>query len=138
MPPHLAHSVVSFQNSVGDKRYRELCEEAKRPENLPRVVEWMVERDSINSNRGTWPNIFGWLGDQCHFYPDREKEVKDAMSRHVVDHFEWETDILIIVVSGVCFHVSEWYLGYALHCMNCPDDIDEPTCPEPEKKKDED
>jgi len=55
------------------------------------------------------------------------------MKYPTVEHFEWETDILVIVVSQVCFHVSEWYLGYALHCMN-QDTIDaEPTCPTPDE-----
>lgn len=132
MPPHLAHQVVSFEHRVGQKKYKELCEEAKKPENLEKVVKWMVERDSINSNRGLRPNIFGWLEDQCYFPPEREKEVRQAMKHPVVEHFEWEADILVIVVSQICFHVSEWYLGYALHSMSRPTVVGEPTGPTPE------
>jgi len=132
MPPHLAHNIVHFENCIGHKKYKLLCEEAKKPENLERVVKWMVERDSLNSNRGLRPNFYGWLGDFCHFPPEREKEVKTAMKYPVVEHFEWETDILIIVVSKACFHVGEWYLGYALHCMNRSIVDAEPTCPTPE------
>lgn len=137
MPPHLAHRVSAFQECLGLKRYAELCEEAKKPENIEKVVKWMVEQDSINSDRGLRPNLFGWLGDQCYYPPERMKEVQQAMRYPVVEHFEWETDILIIVVSQACFHVSAWYLGYALHRMNQPTVCPDLACQGHKEKTDE-
>lgn len=117
MPPHLAHSVVAFEKSVGADGYKTLCEEAKNPENLEKVVKWMVERDASNSGHGVVPNLYGWLGDQCHMEIERSEEVCNAMKNPIVEHFEWQGDILAIVVSQVGFHVHEWYLGFAYHCM---------------------
>jgi len=55
VPPHLAHHIVHFESVIGARKYRELCEKAKSSENLEKVMKWMVERDSINSNRGSGP-----------------------------------------------------------------------------------